>query len=75
MTSDQREAAVASHVEALYALGWRWEGRGLVPTIQTGCKFDPKSADLSETRIKARNNGNHSHTVGACAANTVELIQ
>lgn len=33
MTSDQKEQAVAAHVEALFRLGWRWEGRGLVPTI------------------------------------------
>ena len=33
MTSDQKEQAVAAHVEALVQLGWRWEGRGLVPTI------------------------------------------
>ncbi len=33
MTSDQKEQAVAAHVEALVRLGWRWEGRGLVPTI------------------------------------------
>ena len=75
MTSDQREAAVASHVEALFALGWRWEGRGLVPTIQTSWRVDPKSADLSGIYQKACNDENRSHTVGACAANTVELIQ
>lgn len=46
MTIDQREAAVASHVEALFALGWRWEGRGLVPTIQTEHKADPDSASF-----------------------------
>lgn len=46
MTSDQREAAVAAHVEALHSLGWRWEGRGLVPTIQTGRKADPVSANF-----------------------------
>ena len=34
MTSDQKETAIASHVEALVQLGWRWEGRGLIPTIQ-----------------------------------------
>ena len=34
MTSDQRETAIAAHVEALVQLGWRWEGRGLIPTIQ-----------------------------------------
>ena len=75
MTIDQREAAIASHVEALVAMGWRWEGRGLIPTIQTGWRADPVSAELSEIRIKARNNGNRSHTVGACAADTVEPVQ
>ena len=29
------ESQVATHVEELVRLGWRWEGRGLVPT--TGC--------------------------------------
>lgn len=46
MTTDQREAAVAAHVEALHSLGWRWEGRGLVPTIQTGRTVDPKSTSF-----------------------------
>ena len=27
------ETLVAHHVEALIGLGWRWEGRGLVPTF------------------------------------------
>lgn len=27
------ETLVAHHVEALIGLGWRWEGRGLVPTL------------------------------------------
>jgi hypothetical protein len=26
-----REQLIAQHVEALVGLGWRWEGRGLVP--------------------------------------------
>ena len=25
---------IAHHVEALIDLGWRWEGRGLVPTLR-----------------------------------------
>jgi hypothetical protein len=29
------ESKVAAHVEELVRLGWRWEGRGLVPTA--GC--------------------------------------
>ena len=28
------ETLVAHHVEALIDLGWRWEGRGLVPTLR-----------------------------------------
>lgn len=44
MTGDQKEHAVTSHVEALVQLGWRWEGRGLVPTIQNWSADDPKSA-------------------------------
>ena len=27
------EQQVAAHVESLVNLGWRWEGRGLVPTL------------------------------------------
>ena len=27
------ETLIAHHVEALIGLGWRWEGRGLVPTL------------------------------------------
>lgn len=46
MTSDQREQAVAAHVEALFELGWHWEGRGLVPTIGR-LKTDPDSASFS----------------------------
>lgn len=28
------EPLIAHHVEALIGLGWRWEGRGLVPTLR-----------------------------------------
>ena len=45
MTTDQKEQAVAAHVEALFQLGWRWEGRGLVPTIGP-LKTDPDSASF-----------------------------
>ena len=45
MTSDQKEQAVAAHVEALFRLGWRWEGRGLVPTIGP-VKNDPERASF-----------------------------
>ena len=27
------ETLIAHHVEALIGLGWRWEGRGLVPSL------------------------------------------
>ena len=27
------ERKVATHVEELISLGWKWEGRGLVPTV------------------------------------------
>ena len=72
MTADQREAAVAAHVEALHSLGWRWEGRGLVPTIQTGWVNDPVSANSSPSPT---NNGNHSRNVSVTTSNIVELIQ
>jgi hypothetical protein len=29
------ETLIAHHVEALIGLGWRWEGRGLMPTSRT----------------------------------------
>ena len=29
-----RDDLIAHHVEALIDLGWRWEGRGLVPTLR-----------------------------------------
>ena len=38
VTNDHEEKAVAAHVEALIELGWRWEGRGLVPTIGSVCR-------------------------------------
>lgn len=28
------ETLIAHHVEALIGLGWRWEGRGLVPAFR-----------------------------------------
>ena len=50
MTNDQKEQAVAAHVGALVRLGWKWEGRGLVPTIgpiKTG-PDNARSKTLSE---------------------------
>jgi hypothetical protein len=47
MSDAQREAAVAVHVEALHSLGWRWEGRGLVPTIRP--KLSAAVASLPQT--------------------------
>ena len=75
MTADQRDAAVAAHVEALHSLGWRWEGRGLVPTIQTGWVADPKSASLGEISLSSNNNGNYSRSVSVTTSDTVDLIQ
>lgn len=34
-----RDKEIARHVEALVALGWRWEGRGLIPTWLPGELF------------------------------------
>ena len=75
MTADQREAAVAAHVEALHSLGWRWEGRGLVPTIQTGWRGDPKSANLSEISLSSTDNCNYSRSVSVTASDTVDCVQ
>ena len=50
MTSDQQEQAVAAHVEALVSLGWRWEGRGLIPTYQAEALHGPDSANLESPR-------------------------
>ena len=44
MTSDQKEQAVAAHVEALVSMGWRWECRGLIPTYQAEVLHGPDSA-------------------------------
>ena len=52
MTNDQREQAIAAHVEALVQLGWRWEGRGLIPTI--GATAGNTAADRAS--IKKHNN-------------------
>ncbi len=53
MTSDQKEQAVATHVEALVALGWRWEGRGLIPTYQAEALHGPDSADFhAKSRLR-----------------------
>ena len=75
MPEQQREATIAAHVEALVAMGWRWEGRGLVPTIQTGWRVDPVSANLGETSTSSADNENHSRNVSVTAFDTVELIQ
>ena len=75
MTADQREAAVAAHVEALHSLGWRWEGRGLVPTIQTGWVADPVSANLGGTSISSIDSCSYSRSVSVTASDTVELVQ
>tara|TARA_R110002012_G_scaffold312727_2_gene523702 strand:- start:3317 stop:3541 length:225 start_codon:yes stop_codon:yes gene_type:complete len=61
MTSDQKEQAVAAHVEALVSLGWRWEGRGLIPTYQAEALHgpdSPRSGALSEKLLTSitRNN-------------------
>jgi hypothetical protein len=34
-----RDALIAKHVEALIGLGWRWEGRGLIPCWLPGELF------------------------------------
>lgn len=48
MTIDQKEQAIAAHVEALVAMGWRWEGRGLIPTYQAEALGGPDSAKVPE---------------------------
>ena len=48
MPEQQREATIAAHVEALVAMGWRWEGRGLIPTYQAEALDGPDSAKVPE---------------------------
>lgn len=35
----KRDVIIARHVEALVGLGWRWEGRGLIPCWLPGELF------------------------------------
>jgi len=39
------ERKVSGHVEELKRLGWRWEGRGLVPTVNAWNVSDVVSCD------------------------------
>lgn len=41
------ETLIAHHVEALIGLGWRWEGRGLVPTLRASKVTQDNSRRLS----------------------------
>jgi len=44
------ERKVAVHVEELISLGWRWEGRGLVPSVGAWVVSDVDSCNnKSET--------------------------
>ena len=44
------ERKVAAHVEELISLGWRWEGRGLVPSVGAWVVSDVDSCNSgSET--------------------------
>ncbi len=48
-----RDELIAEHVEALVGLGWRWEGRGLIPTWLPGELFqqrEQKSTNLDSSR-------------------------
>jgi len=48
-----RDAVIAEHVEALIGLGWRWEGRGLIPTWLPGELF--AEAEGNENAAKEPN--------------------
>lgn len=39
------ERKVAAHVEELISLGWRWEGRGLVPSVGAWVASDVDSCN------------------------------
>ena len=39
------EQKVATHVEELVKLGWKWEGRGLVPSINAWSVLNVDSRD------------------------------
>ena len=46
------ERKVAGHVEQLISLGWRWEGRGLVPSVGAWHVTDVDSQDKgSQSRV------------------------
>ena len=45
------ETLIAHHVEALIGLGWRWEGRGLVPTLRASKVTSFNSQKLSSEAI------------------------
>ena len=47
-----RDAEIARHVEALVSLGWRWEGRGLVPGGAWPITAAAPEADVMKTQSR-----------------------
>ena len=47
-----RDDLIAHHVEALVGLGWRWEGRGLIPRWDTKLVTALNDQQLSQEAIK-----------------------
>ena len=46
-----RDDLIAHHVEALVGLGWRWEGRGLIPRWDTKLVTALNDQQLSQEAI------------------------
>jgi hypothetical protein len=52
-----RDDLIAHHVEALVGLGWRWEGRGLIPCWDTKLVTAFDDQQLSQEAINHPNGG------------------
>jgi len=52
-----RDDLIAHHVEALVGLGWRWEGRGLIPRWDGRMVTALNDQQLSQEAINHPNGG------------------
>jgi hypothetical protein len=56
------ETLIAHHVEALVGLGWRWEGRGLVPGGYLAQRLTADNTLQPSTLIKLSPEDSHRET-------------
>jgi len=56
------ETLIAHHVEALVGLGWRWEGRGLVPGGYHAQRLTANDTSQPSTLIKHSPEDSHRET-------------